>query len=87
MEAVLLYYGALDDTQRAAVESYLRSKYFAGISLLVSGANIQVSYVGVLQSSTNVASGYTDVPGNPANPYIITPGNQLQRQFFRARTP
>jgi hypothetical protein len=87
MEALLLYNGALDDGQRAQVEAFLRNKYFAGISLQVSGANIQIGYFGVLQSSTNAASGYVDVPGNPSNPYIITPGSQLERQFFRARTP
>jgi hypothetical protein len=87
MAALLLYNGALDGGQRAQVENYLRSKYFASISLAVNGANLEISYLGVLQSSTNAASGYVDVPGNPSNPYIITPGSQLKRQFFRARTP
>jgi len=41
----------------------------------------------VLQSATNAAGPYLDVPGAPTSPLVIPPGSQLQQQYLRARSP
>lgn len=52
---------------------------------LDSAGEAQVTFSGVLQSSTNVFSDFTDVPGNPTSPYALPAGNQAPEQYFRAR--
>lgn len=48
------------------------------------GTQLRVTWSnGILQSSTNVAGPYVDVPGNPSSPLLITPtGEQL---YYRSR--
>jgi hypothetical protein len=88
MAEVLLYTGPLADTDKTNIEAYLTAKYFPVVPVLSvtrAGADIRVEFTGVLQSATNATGTYVDLPGNPASPYVITPGSQLSRQFFRAR--
>jgi hypothetical protein len=55
------------------------------IAARTQGNNIEIHFTGVLQASTNVGWGYVDVPGDPASPLLVTPGNPLSQQFFRCR--
>ena len=49
------------------------------------GNDVMLNFTGVLQSATNVAGPYIDVPGNPPSPYTIIPNSQLPQEYFRAR--
>ncbi len=54
------------------------------VSAAVSGTNILISFGGgSLQSSTNLSTGFTDVPGSPTSPYTPPPGSPAQ--FFRVK--
>ncbi len=59
----------------------------SAMSVVYSQGNIIINFAGTLQSATNVAGPYLDVPGNPPSPYTIIPNNQLPQEFFRVRTP
>lgn len=88
MAEMLLYTGPLTDTDMTNIQQYLETKYFPPIpQLSVSrpGADVRIEFTGVLQSATNAAGPYLDLPGAPTSPYVIPPGSQLQHQFFRAR--
>ena len=88
MAEILIYTGNLSDNDIGSIENSLKVKYFPPlIGIQQNGANFEVQFTGVLQSSTNASTGYLDVPGNPTSPYIITPGSQLPQQFFRSRHP
>jgi hypothetical protein len=90
MAEMLLFTGPLADTDTTNIEAYLTAKYFPGppvLSVTEAGANVRVDFTGVLQSSTNAAGPYVDMPGSPASPYVITPASQQSHQFFRARNP
>jgi len=88
MAEVLIYTGTLTQSELDSIEAYLTVKYFPPlINVQQNGANLEVHFTGVLQSSTNALTNYTDVSGNPPSPYIITPGNQQPQQYFRARYP
>jgi hypothetical protein len=54
----------------------------ASISITRTSNNLVISYVGTLQSSTNVTGTYTDMTGAP-NPYTTTATGQ--KMFYRAR--
>jgi hypothetical protein len=54
------------------------------LSIGYSGIQLQITWTnGTLQSSTNVAGPYVDVPGNPASPYPVAPSGGLN--FYRTR--
>lgn len=56
------------------------------LTIQQSGANLLVSWPGIsgiLQSSTNVATGYTDIVPTAVSPYVVTPTNAAM--FFRLR--
>ena len=55
------------------------------LSLNRSGSNVVLIYTGVLQSSTDAAGGYRDVPG-AASPFTINSPSDPTR-FYRARGP
>jgi hypothetical protein len=56
------------------------------ISISRSGANVVVTFTGVLQSSATVNGTYTDVIG-AVSPFAIPPASQGTQQFYRARNP
>jgi len=90
MAEVLLYTGALSQSDFDSVESYLWTKYFPpALSARQNGANVEINFTGVLQSSTNPGTGYTDVSGSPTSPYVITPAMRASQPvlYFRARNP
>ena len=47
--------------------------------------DLRVTFTGTLQSATNVAGTFNDVPGNPQDSYVIPATSQLQQQYFRAK--
>jgi hypothetical protein len=57
------------------------------VSINHSAGKVQVSFTGVLQSATKVEGPYTDVAGNPASPYMVTPASGTPTLFLRARSP
>jgi hypothetical protein len=90
MAEVLLYTGAMSQSDLDAAENYLRTKYFPpSLSARLNGADVEITFTGVLQSSASPGTGYTDVGGSPTSPYIITPGMQAAQPalYFRCRIP
>ncbi len=54
------------------------------LSITWSGSQLQISWSnGTLQSSTNAAGPYVDVPGNPSSPYLASPTGE--GTFYRSR--
>lgn len=54
------------------------------LSIGWSGNQIQIAWPdGTLQSSTNAAGPYVDVPGNPTSPLLVSPAGE--RVFYRSR--
>jgi hypothetical protein len=54
------------------------------LAIGLSGNQLQISWLnGTLQSSTNAAGPYIDVPGNPTSPYLVTPTGE--GTFYRSR--
>ena len=86
MAEVLIYNGALDATQRATVEAYLRTKYFprAELSIRLEGGNAIVEFTGTLLSGDEV-TGITNVVSGATSPLVIP--NGAAKQFYRSRLP
>ncbi len=56
------------------------------ISIRRNGANVEVEFTGVLQSSGTVDGAYTDVAG-ATSPVVLTPAQRTAPRFYRSRNP
>ncbi|HWD18573.1 MAG TPA: LamG-like jellyroll fold domain-containing protein [Verrucomicrobiae bacterium] len=84
------FLGSVDETavyKYALSASQIAHHYAdaATLTISTSGGNLTFTYpVGVLQQSTNVASGYTDVPGASSGYSVAPTGPQ---EFYRIHVP
>jgi hypothetical protein len=86
MAEILIYSGALDEAQRAQVESYLRTKYFAvpTVSIRSEGGNVVVDFSGTLLYGDEV-TGVTNVVAGATN--SVTIPASAAKKFYRSRLP
>ncbi len=47
--------------------------------------DVRITFTGILQSSTNIAEIFDDVPGSPQSVYVIPKESLSSAQFFRAK--
>lgn len=57
------------------------------VSIAREGANIVVSWTGILQSAADINGPWVDVADDSNSPIVITPDDQLPMQFGRAVAP
>lgn len=93
--AEMLVFSSVDPVQQAAVESYLRQKYFAAVrpaprlSVQLNAKQLTLSWTGtgfILQQTSDLskAAGWTDVTGATTSP-VTRPVTSATAQFFRLR--
>jgi len=51
----------------------------------VPGGDVEVTFAGALQTSTNIGGPFQDVPGNPQGVYVVSKDNLFPEQYFRAK--
>lgn len=89
MAEVLIYSGALTAAEQAAVELYLRCRYFgpdhADIAILPqANGDVEITFAGALQRSVNLQQ-WTTL--NVTSPHVIPAASRLTAEFFRSACP
>lgn len=89
MAEVLIYSGALTAAEQAAVELYLRCRWFgpdrADMAILpLANGDVEITFAGALQRSVNLQS-WTTL--NVTSPHIIPAASRLSAEFFRSACP
>ncbi|MCL5098080.1 MAG: immunoglobulin domain-containing protein [Candidatus Omnitrophica bacterium] len=88
---VIVYKGALSDTDRVTIENYLVQKYLVAagpepirVSIAQSGQQLVISWTaaGTLQSADSLAGPWSDMNGQ-TSPYTFTPSGTAK--FYRLR--
>jgi hypothetical protein len=76
----------LTATSTNLVLQVVNTNALPALTIQRSGANLQVSWPGsngILQSSTNLATGFTDIVPTATSPYVVSPTNAAM--YFRLR--
>lgn len=89
MAEVLIYAGALDEGERAAVELYLRQRYFAAEAPEIAlepqpNGDLQIRFTGRLEHSEDLQSW---TPLGTSSPWVVPAPARLVREYFRAMVP
>jgi hypothetical protein len=59
----------------------------ADIAIAADAGQLTVTFTGVLQAAPAVTGPFTDVPGFPSSPLVLSDLSQTNMMFFRARNP